>query len=160
MTSVAAITVDGVLRNLVGGTPIREGIGLYHSLCSRFNVVLLRSENNDAEFEAFLLSENLDTHSNVLPWTSWDDGGRVGQASRVRRGGYDVSLVVEGDPGVCRELFLAGLNVLHFMHALYARPEWRPDALRGQRAWDVLVAEQHAQAALKAADKRMGGEPG
>jgi hypothetical protein len=159
MKSTAAIVVDGVLRKLVGGTPIPAGIALYHGLCTAFNVVLLRTEEDDAEFEHFLIGEALDRHANVFPWGHQhhdDRGTRFIQVNRIRAAGYAVELVVEPDPAKATHLFTSGFNVLHFMHAAYQRPDWRPDFEHEQRPWDDLVAAQQHAAKLRAADNRVG----
>jgi hypothetical protein len=159
MKSAAAIVVDGVLRKPVGGTPIREGLSLYAGLCAAYNVVLLRTGEDDAEFDHFLVSENLYSHSNVFPWIitgGADDVTRSMQVSRIRNSGYAVELVVEPNPVIAAALLHAGFNVLHFMHAAYARPDWRPDFKSEQRPWDELVSEQQRVAKLRAADNRVG----
>jgi hypothetical protein len=161
MKSAAAIVVDGVLRKPVGGTPIPQGVALYHGLCAAFNVVLVveHSVLDMPELQRFLDVEQLYSHGSVAygirPGMSGAET-RVRQAERLRNAGYALDLVVEPNPEVAAALYAAGFNVLHFMHAAYQRPDWRPDFEGGQRPWDELVAEQQRAAALRAADNRTG----
>lgn len=157
MKSAAAIVVDGVLRKPVGGTPIPQGIALYRGLCAAFNVVLLRSDTDDDGFEDFVVTEMLTGHSNVIPWvTTGEPVGRVRQVGRLRGWGYAVDLVVEPDPRNCLYLYQAGFNVLHFLHAAYARPDWRPDFEGNRQPWEEMVAYAQQAAKLRAEDDRIG----
>lgn len=161
MKSTAAIVVDGVLRKHVGGTPISAGIALYHALCSAFNVVLIidGGMGDSQELEHFLDTEQLVTHGMVAYGIrpGLDPGPtRVLQAGRLRQAGYALEFIVEPDPAVARDLFREGINVLHFMHARYARPDWRPDYQSSQPTWDTLVAEEAKAAKLRAEDSRIG----
>lgn len=161
MKSAAAIVVDGVLRKPVGATPIPEGVALYHGLCSAFNVVLVveHSVVDMAELQCFLDTEQLFSHGSVAygirPGMSAPET-RVRQAERLRNQGYALDLVVEPDPEVAAAVFAAGFHVLHFMHAAYQRPDWRPDFQGSQRPWDELVEQQQHLARLRAEDNRVG----
>lgn len=160
MKSTAAIVVDGVLRKPVGGTPIPAGVALYHALCAAFNVVLVidGSAADEEELQHFLDTEMLTTHGLIAYGIRADLDAprtRVMQAGRLRQAGYALDLIVEPDPVVSAYLFNAGNNVLHFMHAQYARPDWRPDAESGQRNWADLVREETRAAQLRAEDNRI-----
>ena len=49
--SHALIAVDGVLRKLVGGAPIVEGIRLYRSLAATGHVILLGQDDTPQTIE-------------------------------------------------------------------------------------------------------------
>jgi hypothetical protein len=161
MKSAAAIVVDGVLRKPVGGTPIQAGLTLYHGLCAVAAVALVvdGSAAEDEDLQHFCFTEDLHHHAQVVhgirPGLSRAQT-RVEQAARLRAAGYALDLVVEPDPEVSAALLTAGFNVLHFAHAAYTRPDWRPDFKRGQQAWDELVEEQKRAARLRAEDNRIG----
>lgn len=151
------------MRHEIGHRPIPEGIALYRELALGWNTILLASGDQPdyaAEVEHFLRVEQLREHSRVLygtgmhgfvgfrPWS------RIEQVNRLRNSGHSITFVVEPDPEVSAELYANGFNVMHFMHAQYTRPQWRPDYEAPVTAWDELVAQETAIKALKTEDKR------
>lgn len=153
MRSAVAIVIDGVLRREIGYQPIPEGLALYHVLAGSYNVVLLADQpEEDEELEHFFHVESLTRHSMVYYSTEKD---RAGQLTWLRNTGYALDFVVEPDPLLSADLFERGFNVLHFMHAQYARPDWRPDFARGVVPWDELVHHEAAVKSVKAGDQRM-----
>jgi hypothetical protein len=158
--SAVAIAIDGVLRREIGYEPVPEGIALYRNLVLGWNVVLLGDRDNPeyaAEVEHFLQVEQLREHSRV----SYGDtssvylpGRRARQVQRLRNSGLSLVFVVEADPHNSARIFDLGVNVLHFMHAQYARPDWRPDFEHSVEAWDQLVTKEIGLKMAKASDKR------
>lgn len=165
MKSSVAITIDGVLRK-PGGPAIPEGIRLYKTMAQMYNIILLADmEKSDAldtgsayalphqELEHFLRVEQLDAHSKLL----WSQRGlsRVAQVSQLRNSGLVLDFVISPLPSISADLMAAGFNVLHFMHAQYTRPSWRPDHKAERTSWDDLVDRETALKLAKANDDRM-----
>jgi hypothetical protein len=146
----AAMSIDGVLRREIGYQPIPEGIELYRVLAPYYNMVLLGDQDNPAyaaDVEHFLDVEHIRSHSRVVlgPVGSMTTSGlRARQLYRLRNSGSQVAFVVEADPIVSARLFELGFNVMHFMHAKFTRPDWRPDYERETPSWDELVARETA----------------
>lgn len=149
--SIAVIVVDGVMRKLVGGSPIPEGIRLYQSLVLTGQVILL-SHDGTPQTSDWLELNGCTRHRfiRITPLHSW-----ASMANDLRRDGYDIDLVVVPDPQSAVELILAGLNTLLFTHAMYTRPDWRPDTSKGITPWAEIVATHALTARLKAADERL-----
>jgi hypothetical protein len=158
--SAVAIAIDGVLRREIGYQPIPEGIALYQTLVHRWDVTLLGDRDNPeyaAEVEHFLQVEQLRDHSRVVYGdTGWNtvSGRRVQQVQHLRNSGLSLAFVIDADPWNSVHIFDLGVNVLHFMHAQYARPDWRPDFEHSVEAWDQLVTKEVALKTAKANDKR------
>lgn len=146
------ITIDGVLRKLVGA-PIVEGIRLYRSLITTGHVIFLADWAADAQ----MIEEWLELHGCTgQNFVSWADGlSRADQVNVLRRQGYDIDLVVEPDPAQASELIRAGYNTLLFTHSHYAHPSWRPDAGKGIESWGKIVDATARIAKMKAADERL-----
>ncbi len=150
--SVALIVVDGVMRKLVGGGPIAEGIRLYLSLCTTGRVILL--SNDDTPQLVDWLELNGCTKHDFLHL--WPPGSpRVLQANELRRESYAIDLVVVPDPEEATGLIAAGFNTLLFTHSRYAQPSWRPDTRPGVQPWDDITQQVAALARMKAADERL-----
>lgn len=152
--SVALIVVDGVMRKLVGGGPIAEGIRLYLSLCMTGRVILLADTppTGPAQVLDWLELNGCTKHSFV--------DFALGQthlylANRLRRQEYDIDFVVEPDPGMAQELIKAGFSTLLFTHSRYAQPSWRPDERPGVRPWNDITQQVADLARMKAADERL-----
>ena len=161
MRSAVAIAIDGVLRHEIGHVPIPEGLELYRVMEPHYNVVLLADEDNPAyrdEVMHFLHTEQLTGHSKVSYGnTSSIDapGRRARQVQHLRNTGHPLAFVIEADPHKSARLMEIGVNVMHFMHAQYARPQWRPGFDREQTPWDALVEQEIALKTTKADDKRI-----
>ena len=157
MQSSVAIAIDGVLRREIGHQPIPEGIALYHELAHGWNVVLLADGDDpayEAEVEHFYHVEQLRLHSRTLYAPSTASSFRIDQLVRLRNSGLALSFVVEPDPDKSAWIFEEGFNVLHFMHAQYTRPQWRPDSKHEVVAWDDMVSREVALKRAKTSDKR------
>ena len=145
------IPVDGVLRKLVAGAPIPEGIRLYRALCSAGRVILLHDGSDHDQVRDWLELNGCAQHDFI----EWGRGPRVGAANHLRRQGYDIDLVVEPDPVVAHGLIAAGFNTLVFVHAQYAHPSWRPDTGTGIQSWDDINRQVAELARMKARDARL-----
>lgn len=151
----ALVAIDGVLRKLMGGTPIPEGIRLYQALCATGQVVLL-SHDGTPQTTDWLELNGCISHSfvRICPL----DFTLANQANQLRREGYDVDLVVVPVPQEATTLINAGFNSLLFTHSQYSHPDWRPDARRGVEPWQDIIDETARLAKLKAADERLRNE--
>lgn len=159
MKSAVAIVIDGVLRREIGGQPIPEGLALYRTWVNAYNVVLLADvAEADEELEHFYQVEQLRAHgmTKYAPLSEIDPAlARVWQVMSLRNSGYALSWVIEPDPVKSAAIFGQGFNVLHFMHAQYTRPQWRPDERHEVAAWDDLVRRETELKSLKASDNRL-----
>lgn len=159
----AVIQIEGVLRKPVTGAVIDSGRRLYHGLASTYRIVLV-SDGDDREYTGHWLGmENFTRHDHIVyagdrrprhesPW--------VGTAGMLKISyGYDTDLFVIPDPHDATFLIHYGYNVLLFVQAAYALPEWSPNDPKGVQPWGELVAEIAAQQALRATDTRMHNDP-
>lgn len=168
--STVAITIDGVLRKLVGLTPIPVGIQLYHALAAQFHVVLLSNDlASNIENRAFLDANQCYEHVKVIDVDLVERGLdqpalRVDQVNRARALGQNVQLVVEPNPAASAALVDAGYNVVTFTSVEYTVPSWRPDfapefnteeGIQFAMPWDSLQQSVANQARLKAEDDRL-----
>ena len=71
-----------------------------------------------------------------------------------------VHLYVDADPAMVAEALRLGIPTLLSSSPSYARPEFRPDAPKGVRRWDDLMAERTRQQAMLAVDHRVKQESG
>lgn len=150
--ATAVIEIDGVLRKLIGGQLIPEGVRLYHALCSAGGVILLcdQYENMD-NMNDWLTLENFIRHDDVQSYV-----GIVSKLNTLRgQQRHHVDLVVVADPDDANRLIRAGFNTLLFTHAEYAHPSWRPDTATGVLPWESLSKQVADNARMKAMDKRL-----
>ena len=158
MTCVA-ITVEGVLRKAMGGSPIDLGKILYFGLATRAKLVLLTGEREPGTLEHWLRGEGMKEHvriiwADVLTEEMSSGGERLHQLAKARQNGYDIQFVIEPDPAVSKRLIVAGYNTLTFTHAQYSVPSWRPDATTKLRSWDELAAEAERDSYLQMNEPR------
>jgi hypothetical protein len=148
--SVALIHADGVLRKLVGGYFIQEGVRLAQGLAANGEVYIVTTGEKD------LLDQWLYTETGSRWWSESEglSDSLVATARNLRgHRQFAIDLVVTADPEESAELVAVGFNVLQFTHAEFARPDWRPDYDGAIRPWETLskqVADQHR---LKAMEK-------
>jgi hypothetical protein len=157
---VVAITVEGVLRKMTGGSAIKEGVDLYYGLATRAKIVLLTGEQEQGNtLDHWLRSEGMKEHVKVF----WSDvvlqgqssgGERLAELAAAMTSGYDIEFAIEPDPAVSKRLIIAGYNVLTFTHAEYSVPAWRPDAKVTVRPWDELAEQVDREAYLRMNDPR------
>jgi hypothetical protein len=120
-TSTVAISIDGVLRKIIGNDPIPAGLILFKALASQFAVVILTSKPGDPAW----LDEHGVKNDMIIPA---EGRSRLSVINELKfEFGYTIDLVVEPDPEQAAKLFEAGFAVLGFFHPYYSHPEWRPD---------------------------------
>lgn len=159
MQGTVVIVVEGVLRAPVAGAPILQGKLLYYGLASMMSVVLFSRETPKEELDQFLMLENMNLHAHVVypdkPYSWLTARSKMAQLRRQ----YSVEMVIDADTPACAELLEDGFNVLHFLHAEYAVPSWRPDYEFKVRPWDSLAAQIAKNAELRSRDSRLGSDP-
>lgn len=149
--SFALIAVDGVLRKLVGSSPIPEGIRLYRSLVATGHVILMSAASGtDRDQVRDWLELHGCTKHDFIEFACSPDA-----ANHLRRTGYDIDLVVVPDPVETQFLIASGHTTMLFTHARYAQPSWRPDASTGVQAWATITQQVADLARMKAADERL-----
>lgn len=147
------IAIDGVLRKLMGGSPIAEGIRLYRSLATTGQIVLLLDDWKEREqLTDWLELNGLNKHAFV---DCAEGGSRLYLANRLRRGGYDIDMIIEPDPYLAQEMIKQGYNTMLFTHSRYTQPGWRPDAGKGVQPWAEITQQVATDAKMKAADERL-----
>ena len=143
--------VDGVLRKLVAGAPIPEGIRLYRALCSVGRVILLSGSTDRDQVRDWLELNGCVRHDFI----EWERGPSVVASNHLRRLGYDIDIVVEPDPRAAHGLIAAGFNTIVFVHSQYSHPSWRPDTGTGIQSWDDISKQVAELARMKARDARL-----
>ena len=83
---------------------------------------------------------------------------RLMQVSQISQEGYAIRLIVEPDPEVAAHLLVNGYNVLNFLHAQYALPEWLPNYTGTVQPWEELSGTVARIAKLRAEDRRVKEE--
>ncbi len=150
--SVALIAVEGVLRKLMGGLPIPEGLRLYSSLASTGQIILMSREDR-APLTDWLELHGLVRHAFVHECPR--DFTLANQANVLRREGYAIDLVVVPEPQEAQTLIAAGFNTVLFTHAAYSHPSWRPDTAKGVQLWSEITEQVAEAARMKATDERL-----
>ena len=150
-----AFSLDGVLRDETGGL-VLNGIPVYRA-CKAIGRLILLTDMERPAAEAWLAINRLNDWDDLLGAETVidpDEPLRYRQIARARSLGQ-VHLYVDGDPSVVAEALRLGMPTLLFSSPSYARPEFRPDAPKGVRKWDDLVAERTRQQAMIAVDTRV-----
>lgn len=142
------MSIAGVLRKTVGGAIIPDGVDLYHGLAAMGQLVLVGYGEDTGPLADWLELHGLVKHAFI-------SFAGTEAASELRREGYDIGLVVISDPFEAMNMIPRGFNTLLFTHAVYAQPDWRPDAGKGIRAWGDVVEEVRNLARMKADDARV-----
>ena len=156
MKLCAVIAIDGVLRRTVTGAPIADGIKIMQGLKTFYNIVLVADSAED--IKEWLDLESVFGYTKITyPEECLDLSPklmRLMQVSQIHSQGYAVQIVVEPDPEVAAHLLINGYNVLNFLHAQYALPEWTPGWDGTVKPWEELSATVARTARLRAEDKR------
>lgn len=152
--SSVVITVEGVLKKHVTSAPIPVGIALYHGLANTFNLLLV-TDSSQKEIDRWCALEGLNRHAAVEVnegiVSNFDyEFRKLQQVQNLRNRGYSVDLVIEPNPEAAAKLLIHGFNVMNFIHADYALPQWRPDYEHKPRAWDAIEKYQIEMAELRA----------
>lgn len=156
-----ALSIDGVLRQPVGGGVMAVGNLLYRALVEIANVALVTNEQSAEQTEHWLKVNGFADHNYLVlrrPEDPEDAGqARVRQITRLREMG-PVEALVEPDPAIAAEVIRTGTPVLLCAHPAYAQPEFLPGYKTTATSWDLLVAEIDRQRAVKAEDPRLEQE--
>lgn len=168
MASVAAVSIEGVLAKQAGedesfaiSAPIQTGLKLLVGLSSMFKLVLLTDEEDMEVVDHFLKLNSINHHALLLgrhPWQVTYDHVELRDAQLAELRGQltlPVSMLVDPDPRVAVMAMNKGVVGLVFAHPQYQRPEFRPDALQGVKAWGDIEAEITEQKVLREADPRL-----
>lgn len=151
--TTAVITVEGVLRTMVGNRIIPEGARLYKALKSVGQVVLITASEASL-LERWLELEGLPKADNIMDELSGLDD--YGDVLRTLRGvwHYNVDMVVDSDPDYVALALDRGYNTVLFTHAQYAHPDWRPDSAK-KVSWADFVGRIESDLTIRANDKRL-----
>jgi hypothetical protein len=148
-------SLEGVLRGDTGEL-IPDGLILYRSLAMVGRTVVI-TEMDEQLAKVWLMMHNLSKYDLLIDNSVLidpDESLKRRQLAIARSRGT-VSMYVDADPSMAAEALRQGIPTLLFSTPLYARPEYRPDAPKGIRKWDDIVAEKNRQQALKAVDDRL-----
>lgn len=158
---ISVITVEGVLKSIVGDNPIQTGIGLYHSLCESHRVFLI-TDDEPKRTAHWLKLNGLTRHMRLIGTDVTDPledaAKRRAQLAMIRAEGEPIAFVVDPNPAVAKSLLLAGLPTLLFVHPQYSRPSFRPDYQGRVIPWAELAAEVERQQLLRNSDNRFKGD--
>jgi hypothetical protein len=167
--STALVYVEGVLGEhsvLHGFYPLPDGVRLAHALSQSYRLVFATVQADEAAVEHWLLINGMTRpafYAELIPRRrEWADLGdamlRAEQASCLRREGYDLGLVVAGDPSTILLVTELGVASLLFTNPSYRWADFRPDRKRLPRPWEEIDQEVTRQRELKATDPRLREE--
>lgn len=148
-------SVDGVLRSDTGEL-VSDGLFMYRTMKTLGRIVLITELDRQA-VDVWLMMHNLSDYDDLLDSSVSVDPAEplYRRQLAVARNKGTVSFYVDADPSRVAYALEQGMTSVLFSVPQYARPEFRPDAPKGVRRWDDLVAERTRQQALKAADIRL-----
>lgn len=155
-----SIVVEGVLAKLPPEGGIRraalltEGQALLVGLGQVARVSLLSSEPRE-DLQRWLDSHGVSQDAYSGMWCHQDSLGdlRTEQLGALIAAGLRPALFISANPLEVKTAMELGLPALLFVHPVYQRPEFRPDADTAIRAWDELEDEMDRQNALRAAQQ-------
>jgi hypothetical protein len=147
------VFMDGVLRNQLNKQPILEGVVLYKSIKEKNSIVVVGPDQRD-KTEHWLRSHKID-FDDILENSSITHGkDEFAQCQSLRSKGK-IEFVVTSNMELAKQLLEAGYNTLLFLHPLYLRPEFRPDAPEGVKPWSEIEKEYDRQLGLFIEDSRV-----
>ena len=146
------IFLDDVLRT-PKGSPLYEGVALYHALKESGKLSVLCKDRVDAE--RWLKASNVGAIDEIIDYSyiTAVDNKDMALVEYCRSQGK-VELVITASVPMAEQLLEQGLHTILFLHPLYIRPEFRPDG-RGRRSWDAITAELDRQQELYSEDPRV-----
>ena len=149
------ISLEGILRGDTGDL-IPEGLIMYRGFHTLGRIVLITDLPQDLA-KVWLMMHNLSDYDVLLDNSvSVDPEEPLKQRQlAVARTRGPVNMYVDADPGMVAEALRLGITAVLFSSPKYARPEYRPDAPKGIRKWDDIVAERTRQQVLKTVDTRL-----
>ncbi|MFI9271823.1 hypothetical protein ACIGXM_14050 [Kitasatospora sp. NPDC052896] len=150
------MVLEGVLRMGGSDAQIETGWALYQALARNSRLYVLSHEWPEDEMSTWMRQRNLTGHLAYLHSPDPGPQGRLDTLRRIRS--WRVSLVIEPDPSCAAAEIADGWNTLLHTHALYTRPEWRPDHTGSPRPWDALTEEIERQQTMRLSDHRLHDE--
>jgi hypothetical protein len=155
-TPIAAIAVDGVLRDVESLQPIRAGQRLYEALRGFYSIVLIADTPVD---ERWLIVHGFGTKTVVLKRAAEDPEDpiirRTRQIEKMRGVGRTVEMLIDSDPYVIAAASKLGIVCLHYVDPPYARPEFHPSFVEEITPWDQMVEQIELDRIKRAEDTRM-----
>lgn len=148
------LSLDSVLRSDTGEL-ILNGIPVYRAFKAVGRITVLSSMDAKTT-EVWCMVHKLNNYDDIIDNSVVIDPAeplKFRQLSVARTKGT-VDMFIDGDPGVVAEAMRRGIPSLLFSSPAYVRPEFRPDAGKGVRPWDELMAERNRQQAMIAVDER------
>jgi hypothetical protein len=149
------MSMDGVLRSDTGEF-LPDGLIVYRAFKSIARVVLLTSMEAK-KAETWLAMNKMPDFDDLI-----DNSVKVDPTERLKdrqikvaRSRGSIEFYVDADPLMVAEAMRLGIPALLMTTPAYIRPEFRPDAPKGVRPWDEIVAETNRQQAMKAVDYRI-----
>ena len=142
---------DGVLKD-DSGKPILQGVALFRSLQSHRRTVIICDKREYTE--AWLKTNNIVKIDDLVVSEETNNLTGMDIINHCRSKGK-IDLVVTADPELATRLLEQGLASVLFLEPKYIRPEFRPDAPRGVRAWEELTTEIIKQDDLYREDPRV-----
>lgn len=147
------VFLDGVLRHQLNKQPLTEGVALYRSFKEKYTVVVVGNEKK-ASTEHWLRSHKVD-FDDILENSETKHGkDSFAQCQHLRTKGH-IEFVITADTVLAKQLLESGYNVLMFLHPIYLRPEFRPDAPEGVKPWAEIEKEYDRQLGLYMDDSRV-----
>jgi hypothetical protein len=150
------IVVEGVLRKLTDGTPIREGIELVANFTGERDALVFLTNGrwcSASSTEDWLQLQGLRAD---LVLKTEAVHSRSEELHILRNNwSYHVDLVIEPDPDICADLVANGHTTLGFFHPHYSQAEWRPDFKPEVRPWAELSTQVANGAALRAQEHEL-----
>ena len=149
------LSLDGVMRSSTGDV-VFGGVATYRAFKAVGRVTLLTVMERRLA-DAWCLTNNVSDYDDLIDASvevDPDETLRFRQLSVARTRGT-VDLYIDAEPTYVAEGLRRGMTALLFSQPSYARPEFRPDAPKGVRPWDELIAERTRQQAMIATDSRL-----
>lgn len=142
--------LDGVLRK-DKTAPIRQGLLVYKALIEKQRIIVVCEDKSDAErwFKENRLANKID---DIIPLDDVNDPMRT--IDKIRSKGH-INMVITSNLDLSVQLLEQGITALLFVEPKYIRPEFRPDARTGAKAWSDLTSELDRQQNLYETDKRL-----
>lgn len=146
------VFVDGVLRSQLNKQPILEGVSLYKSIKEKNSIVVVGNDKRDAT-EHWLRSHKIDFDDILENSTITHGKDEFAQCQHLRAKGK-IEFVITANVELSKQLLEYGYNTLLFLHPLYLRPEFRPDAPEGIKPWAEIEKEYDRQLGMYMDDSR------
>lgn len=168
VTALAIVQIEGVLAKvnfeLKAARPTLDGMNIW-TMVKRVYKTAIVTATDDRENAAAWLKRNGFTGYDLLDAANYTIQSRPDalfladdMISAYRAQGWEIGPYITSNPVVAARALKLGATAWLIASPLYMRPEHRPDAERGPRAWEALVDEVEQQQIMKAEDKRLEAE--